>query len=228
MRVSNPNKDRAIIATIARVQNDPNSLETFEVPPGESIDVDDYAVAATLVEYGAVAAPEDLRAARVLWAERNRTTNSATASASASEGEIVARRQATVDVATGGTDPGTEGAVLRGADLDAAVKAAKDAGAEIASGLTADEKRDALARWQATQGSSTPPAETGQYVTDPDSGQLYLDDEGQPVEIADVLVDAQGHAVFEDGKPVQKLDDAQGETVAQPTDVTPPPANPAG
>lgn len=201
MRVTNPFKDREIIATVATVQNDPDTLTTFVIPADESIDVDDYAVASTLVEYGAVATPADLAAARTLWAERNRTINSQTASASASEGEIITRQQVTSDVATGSTTS-TGGTVLRGAELDAAVKAANDAGATIPTSGTADDRRAALAEWQAREGSSTPPAQTEQYVTT-STGELYLDDDGNPVPMTDVQVDANGAAVFDDdGKPL--------------------------
>lgn len=201
MRVTNPNTDREIIATVAVVQDDLDTLETFVIPADEGIDVDDYAVASTLVEYGATADPADLAAARALWAERNRSVNSRTASASASEGEILGRQQVTTDVATGSTTA-TGGTVLRGAELDAAVRQANESGASISTSGSADERRAALSEWQALQGSSTPPEGSGQYVLTA-TGELYLDAEGAPVDLATVEVDADGNAVLDDdGNPI--------------------------
>lgn len=221
MKVTNPHKDREIIATVALVQNDPDTLTTFVLPAGESEEIEDYAVASTLVEYGAVATAQDLAAARVLWAERNRTINSRTASAAASEGEIIARQQVTTDVATGSTDGGAV-APLKGAELDNAVRQANESGAKIPTSGSADERREALARWQAVQGSSTPPTQTGQYVTT-ETGDLYLDDDGNPVEVADVQTDANGQVVYEDGKPVPREAVPSSDVPTEATTGTPPP-----
>jgi hypothetical protein len=193
MKVTNP-YDRPIIATIVD-EHENGKTETFEIPAGESIDEENPAVVGTLIEYGAVADRVDLDAARELWGERNRAINSGHASASASEGDLIARRQATVDVATGGVDGGS----LKGNALTAAIKEANDNGAEIASTLTADEKRDALAAWQAGRGSSTPAAV--EYVTN-DTGELVLDDDGQPFELSAVERDDAGNVVYVDGAPV--------------------------
>ena len=96
MKVRNPH-ERAIIVTMVDEVREPRSIE---VPAGETHETDDYVVASTLVEYGCVADPVDLQAAREAWADRNRDENSRTASASASEGAILGR-QTTVDVSTG-------------------------------------------------------------------------------------------------------------------------------
>ena len=202
MKVTNPT-DRAIIAVIVPQGTilDGDATRTYEIPAGESIDVDGYEDASTLIEHGATADQADVQAARQLWAEANRAANSRTASASASEGEILARRQATVDVATGGVDrAGAEGA-LAGAALSAAVKLANESGANIASSLSAEAKREALAAWQASQGSSTAPA--GEYVLD-DAGDLVLDDDGEPYRVADVQLDEDGDPVLDDdGRPTR-------------------------
>jgi hypothetical protein len=181
VNITNPNQDRALIASIGGV--------FYEIPAGESIEVDDYVVASTLVEYGAKAEPAELQAARELWAERNRGLNSRTASASASEGAILGRQQATVDVATGTV--ASPGEPLRGAALDAAIKEANASGAGITA-TKAEEKRTALAAWQASRGSSSPVEQTrsDEFVTD-ENGNLKLDDEGQPIPVAGPLdVDA--------------------------------------
>lgn len=191
MRVTNPNADRSVLACIevGATAHNPGNMEWFEVPAGESIEVDDYVVASTLVEHGATASPDDLAAARELWAERNRTINSRTASASSSEGEIVRRRQATVDVATGTANDIDK--PLAGAALAAAVAEANDAGADIKSSLTADQKRDALAAWQVARGSSTPPSD--EFETDADD-ELILDADDNPIPLG-----AAGFERHEDG-----------------------------
>lgn len=180
MRVTNPT-DRPIIAKVnAGDPNEVDDLKWIEIPAGESIDVENYRAAATLVEYGAVASKDDLDAALAAWAEGNRQQNSRLASASASEGVILGRQQATVSVVDGTVLSG-EG--LKGADLDRAVRQANEDGANIKASASADEKRDALAAWQATRGASTPPAGDpglAEYETDED-GNLVLDDEGQPI-----------------------------------------------
>lgn len=186
MKVFNPDDDRSILASIA--VNVGEAGTWFEIPAGESIDVDDYVVASTLVEHGATAAAADLQAARELWAERNRQQNSRTASAAASEGEILSRQQRTVDVVTG-----TVSEPLKGSALSAAVAEANASGAGIDTKGSADEKRDALAVWQRARGASSPPAQTRgeEFQTDPDTGELVLDDEGQPIPLAGPLdVDA--------------------------------------
>lgn len=215
MKVTNPNPDRALLACINPTNSDnPADLEWFEIGPGESLDVDNYKVASTLVEYGATAVPAELSAARELWAEQNRTQNSRTASASASEGEIRSRQQATVDVSTGTADV----APLKGAGLDAAIREANSRGAGIPAGGSASDRREALARWQATRGTSTSLEASGRYVETAD-GELYLDDEGQPVELAVVETDEAGVAVFVDGKPVARTVVSGDETQAGPNAV---------
>lgn len=175
MKVSNPQADRAILACI--VDQVTGESQWHEIPAGETVEVDDYVVASTLVEHGATATRAELEAARELWAERNRAMNSRTASASASEGAIIGRRQATVDVATGTSS--TEVDALKGAALDEAVKAANEAGAEITA-AKAQDKRDALAAWQKSRGSSTPVDD--EFVVD-EGGELVLDDDGQPIPV---------------------------------------------
>lgn len=202
MKVTNPNADRSILACI--VDQSSGKSQWHEIPPGESVDVDDYVVASTLVEHGATAAKADLAAARELWAEHNRHVNSKIASASASEGKIVQRRQATVDVATGSTSQ--EGEVLKGAALDAAVKAAKDAGAEVPSNLSANEKREFLAAWQARRGSSTPVDE--EFLVD-DDGSVVLDENDQPIPLDTVVLDEDGKATYDgEGNLVRKVVEA--------------------
>lgn len=176
MKVTNPKTDRALIAQIEGVW--------YEIPAGESVDFEDYVVASTMVEHGGKAVPAELQAARELWAEANRQENSRTASAAASEGQILGRQQTTVTVATGAvTGDATE--PLTGKALDEAVRAANDAGANIGSRLKADEKRDALIAWQRLRGSSTPVSESrpNEFVVD-EAGELVLDGEGQPIPAA--------------------------------------------
>lgn len=193
MKLTNPNQDRAIMACIDTSEpatspgltpTTPDSMEWFEIPAGESTDVEDYGIASTLVEYGAV--PDDRAeydAARASWAERNRTINSRHASAAASEGEILSRQQETVDVATGTTsspggqvDTSTE---LKGQALADAVARANDAGAGISSSLSAGEKREALTAWEAQRGASSP-LDADEYETD-EKGELRLDDDENPI-----------------------------------------------
>jgi len=196
MKVTNPNDDRAILACI--VDEPTGEQKWYEIPAGESVEHDDYVVASTLVEHGAVAAAADLQAARQLWAEQNRDANSRTASAAASEGEILQRRQATVDVATGSATGVVE--PLAGPALAAAVKLANDSGATISTRATAGEKREALAAWQAQRGSSTPV--DGEFLTD-DDGELVLDDESQPYRLDELHRDESGALVYgDDGRPV--------------------------
>lgn len=171
MRVTNPNPGRAIIATLVP---DRGQVRTLEIPAGETVDVEDYVEASTLIEYGATADRDDLDAARDLWAKRNRAENSRTASAAASEAEIVARRQATVDVSTGGVDGGQ----LAGDRLAEAVRSANEDGAKISTSASADERREAVAAWQAKRGASTP---AGDDFEVDDDGNVVLDDEGQPI-----------------------------------------------
>lgn len=183
MKVTNPNSDRSIIATVVHDQSDTDSLETYEIPPGESMDVEDYVVGSTLVEYGATASRAELDAARELWAEQNRQANSRTASAAASEGQILARQQATVDVATGTASSGSDPTVgeLKGDALAAAVAEAKAAGLELAANASADDKRAALTAWQAQRGSSSP-VDSDEFEVDA-NGELKLDADGNPIPV---------------------------------------------
>lgn len=216
MKLTNPNQDRSILAHITprSLEADPTTGavpagEWHEIPPGETVEVEDYVVASTLVEYGAVASPDDLQAARELWAERNRLENSRTASATASEGKILARQQATVDVATGTVSGGE----LKGEQLAAAVAAANEAGAEIKASATADEKRAALVEWQRVRGVSSPLERVAPdaFQTDED-GNVILDGDGQPIPVAgagDVDAANAPHAVA----------DPEAEVVASPDQV---------
>lgn len=199
MKVTNPG-DREIIAHINPTNSsDPADVKVYVIPAGESVEEENYKVASTLIEHGATADKADHDAARELWAQRNRADNSRAASASASEGDIRARQQATVSVVDQ-TVSGARKGGLTGSALDSAVKAANEAGAEIPTSSRAQEKRDALTAWQARQGTSTPLEDTQRYVMTED-GELYLDDDEQPVELADVETDDNGDPVFEDGKP---------------------------
>ena len=197
MKVRNPH-ERAIIVTMVDEVREPRSIE---VPAGETHETDDYVVASTLVEYGCVADPVDLQAAREAWADRNRDENSRTASASASEGAILGR-QTTVDVSTGTVaNGGAKVGELKGQALDDAVSRANDAGAGIASGLKADDKRKALVEWEARQDD-----EGGDYLTD-ESGDLVLDEDEQPILVSAVQHDEAGEPVFDDdGRPVMLED----------------------
>lgn len=172
MKLTNPNEDRSILASIEGLW--------YEIPAGGSEEYEDYVVASTLVEYGAVAVPAELQAARELWAAGNRQINGRTASASASEGQILGRQQATVNPALGTVTSSPE--PLAGAQLTAAVKLANENGAGISARASAQEKRDALEAWQLGRGSSTPVQEShpGEFQTD-EAGELVLDGEGQPV-----------------------------------------------
>lgn len=183
MKLTNPYPDRSIMAAITPRPLGPNDRTVYdpkhyEIPAGETVEVDDYVVASTLVEYGAKADPSELQAARELWAERNRLENSRTASAAASEGQILGRQQATVDVSTGTVDGGGD---LKGQALAAAVAAANAEGAAI-KGSTVAEKRAQLTAWQLQRGSSSPLEQTrsSEFVTD-DAGNIKLDGEGQPI-----------------------------------------------
>jgi hypothetical protein len=203
VKVTNPTK-RPIIATI--FGDSRADFETVVVEPEESFETDDYVVASTLIEYGCTANPDEVQAARELWAERNRGINSRVASAAASEGKILGRRQATVDVATGAVDGGE----LKGSALAEAVRVANESGAGIPAGGSAADRRAALATWQASRGASSPLEEGGgvesEFVLD-DSGELLLDDEGQPYPLDAVELDEEtGEPVLVDGKPVLKDD----------------------
>lgn len=201
MHLTNPSADRSIIAPIAG--------EHYEIPAGETVEFDDYVIASTLVEYGAVAVPVELQAAQELWAERNRGINSVTASASSSEGKIIGRMQATVDVATGTLAPGN----LKGEQLAAAVAAAVEAGAEIGSRLSADEKREALGVWQAQMGTSTPPgAVMGDRFKTDENGDLVLDDDGQPIPVDPSSVPAEAVTVPEGDLESRLVWVGEGET----------------
>lgn len=216
MKVHNPHEDRSILACItpSHLEEDPTKPREgkwYEIPPGESLDVEDFVVASTLVEYGAKADASELAAARELWAERNRLENSRTASAAASEGKILARQQATVDVATGTLSGGE----LRGDALARAVAQANASGAGIKSSASADEKRSALAVWQHARGSSSPVEQTrgGEFQTD-ENGELVLDDEGQPIPLANAgEVDA-ANPPHEEQEPAEEVsanaDDVDG------------------
>lgn len=189
MKVKNPNEDRPILANIFG--------QWYEVPAGESIDVDDAAVATSLAEYGAQIDPVDLSAAREVHADTNRGINSRTASASASEGKILGRQQRTVDVARGGV----EGGELKGSALEAAVREANAQGAQIKG--NADEKREGLREWQTRQGASSPVAED-EFLRD-SAGELILDADDQPIptDTTAYVRDENGAIVFgEDGSPV--------------------------
>lgn len=199
VKITNPNAGRPLIAAI--VDDETGKTNWHEIPAGESIEVEDYVVASTLVEHGATAVPAELQAARELWAEKNRAKNSKTASASASEGELV-KRQATASVATGTVEGGD--AELKGAALAEAVKLANENGAEIPASLSADEKREALRVFAAREGVTSSPEDEFVVV----DGELVLDDEQQPIPLDSVVVDENGDVVFEDGKPVRKPVDA--------------------
>lgn len=206
MKVHNPSPDRPFFACVG-------SDNWYEIPPGESIDVEDYVTASTLVEHGATADRTELEAARILWAERNRGINSLTASASASEGVIVKRQQATIDVATGTT---SADGPLAGDALKAAVVQANADGAEIPARASADEKRAALAEWQRKQGASS---ETTDFATDA-NGELFLDDDGQPYPIGSVKVDDDGNVeVDDDGRPVLAMPTVTDDEVVDPAKV---------
>lgn len=199
MKLTNPT-GRPIIATMfGRTRDD---YKTLTIDPGDTYETDDYVEASTLVEYGASADPVDLQAAREAHADRNRKVNSRTASASASEGEILERhKQRTVSVADGTVDP----ADLKGERLDEAVKAANDEGAGISTSGKADEKRDALAAWRARG-----PAEDEEEFVKGEDDELEVDDEGQPYALDDVERDEETGEILrgEDGKPVRRPADA--------------------
>jgi hypothetical protein len=209
MELTNPKP----IAILANIKNAEGNLEWFEIPPGEVITVDDPVVASTLVEYGAKSNPVDVAAAREAHAAVNREINSKAASASASEGQILVRQQATVSVEAGAVDGGP----LKGAELTAAVKAANEAGAEIKSTLSADEKRDALAAWQRTTAGVSSRVNADEFVTDED-GELVLDEDGNPIP---VQAQAGPEATVEydaDGNPVTPKVDGDGDSVLGDTD----------
>jgi hypothetical protein len=195
MKVHNPNPERPLYANVFGVQ--------YEIPAGESIDVEDAAVATSLVEYGATADRVDLDAALVVHAETNRGLNGRTASASASEGEILARQQRTVSVATGGVTEGGVPGEIKGEQLKAAVVEANLAGAQIDPKASADDRRAALAAWQARQGESTPPDVDGFEVDS--AGELILDSDGQPIPTGSTAYARDEHGAIvlsEDGSPV--------------------------
>lgn len=177
----------------------------YELPAGgEKVEVDDYVVASTLVEHGASANAVDLEAARQAWADQNRAINSRIASASQSEGAILGKRQATVDPQLGTVTRDQEPAPLAGAELKAAVEVANEAGANIDPKAKADDKRAALAEFRARQGASTPLSEDPEFVTDPASGELLVDSDGQPFRTSEVEVDDDGVPVLVEGLPVVK------------------------
>lgn len=207
MQVHNPNPDRPLLANVFG--------QWYEIPAAESIEVEDAAVVTSLIEYGATADKLEVEAALAVHGNTNRGINSRTASASASEGEILGRQQRTVDVARSTVEGGGE---LKGAALEAAVREANAAGAEINVRGTAGERREALAAWQVRQGSSSAPDVEGFEVDA--AGNLILDSEGQPIEVGSEAYarDENGAIVLsEDGSPVATPQDE--ETGASDTDV---------
>lgn len=177
----------------------------YVLEPGESVDVRNAKHATTLVEYGATMDTEAYRAALDVAADSAREENAAVASASASEGKILAR-QATVDVESGDVttppaDPGhpddpsaAEAAKLKGAALEDALTQRG-----IPSKGTADEKRAAVAEYDEAAASGIfrvgedgilERDEAGEFVLDDDpnagyvtdeNGELVLDEDGNPV-----------------------------------------------
>lgn len=188
MKVKNPT-GRPIIATMFGTNRE--DQETHVVEAGETVEVDDYVVGATLIEYGCTADPVEIQAARQAWAAGAREVNSRAASASASEGELL-RRQATVSVADGTVDD------LKGQALDDAVDAANAEGAEIPKSGKADEKRAALRDWQANRPAVGEPVDAA-FLVDGD-GELLLDDEGQPYPADEYVLDDEGKPVPAKGK----------------------------
>lgn len=212
MKLSNPSPTRALIATITTGASR-EDVETVEILPGETYETDDYVIASTLVEYGAVGDREEIAAARELWAATNRARNSRTASASASEGKILERQaQTTADVATGTVDPGVSGDLidnLKGAALTEAVRLANEGGATIDTRGTAAEKREALKAYAAGEGVDED--DDDKFLVD-ENGDLVLDDEGQPYAVTEVERDEDGEVVYdEDGRPVRLADSTEGD-----------------
>lgn len=211
MKVTNPNEDRPILANVFG--------QWYELPAGESVEIEDAAAVTTLVEYGATVDRTEYAAALAVHADAQRGLNSRTASASASEGKILGRQQRTVDVATGSVEDGAP-APLKGKALDAAVREANEAGAEIDTKASADDRRSALAAWQARQGASSTPDVDGYEVDE--AGNLILDGEGQPIPAGSEAYerDENGAIVLsDDGSPVARPQDdgTAGETTETPT-----------
>lgn len=123
----------------------------YEIEPGGSIDEDDPSVVATLGDqYGAVVDQHQLRLALEQAGDAAREHNSQTASASASEGEILSA-QATVDPVTGAVTADLKGKAL--------TEALRSRGLPV--GGTADEKR---ARLGAAMSGSAEDEETTDQV----------------------------------------------------------------
>lgn len=140
--------------------------EWYQIQAGDSIEVEDFNVAMQLVAAGASVDKAEHDAMILGAAKDARAENSKTASASASEGDILdAQRQQTIDPATGAVtaDP----AVVETPEVDASeLKGAALEEALTTRGLsttgTADEKRARVAEHDKAQaelaGQSNPPA----------------------------------------------------------------------